>query len=550
MEETFTLGELIAYKEQELWLEEAKLYRGSFYEFFKGLWPFVGKGNDFVDNWHIQAIAEHLEACFHRQIRKLIINVPPRSTKSVLTSVAFPIWCWINNPKETFLMASYGSKLSEDFAKNSREILYSHWFLSRFGEGSGYSHPVSISPQRDTVNFYANTAGGYRITTSVGGTVTGLGAGIKILDDPCKMEEGKKNHTLDYINEWVSQTWLTRSNNPKRDVDIIVMQRVACNDVAGYLMRHDHDSNWVRLILPNEYEVKRKCTTIGLGNSSTPWEDPRVEEGEFLSPNRFGKEETRFWKRELGEYGYAGQHQQRPSPLGGGIIKGEWFRRWQKSASPNHIFKIVQSWDTAFKDKEYNDFSVCTTWGIFSSEELDLKKEQEQHYNLAILLSMWRKRVNYPELRDRAIRLCKNYTDTGPIPCAPKFRNRPDIILMEDKASGQSLIYDLYDAGITNLIATNPAKYGDKTQRLNYVGSFLEAGLVYLVASPPGFTELRESSKYLLDECVSFPRGVHDDIVDTMSQFLIYAKKMGILSIPTDPISFYEEPDREEIKFF
>jgi predicted phage terminase large subunit-like protein len=296
---------------------------------------------------------------------------------------------------------------------------------------------------------------------------------------------------------------------------------------------------------------KLKINSVSVIDDLSPWKDPRTKEGELLCVHRFGLKETAKYKKEMGSYGYAGQFQQRPAPQEGGIIKADWFQWWKK-AQPPELMKILQSWDTAFKEGEQNDYSVCTTWGIFSSEQLEdgRKDPFEVYYNCAILLSMWRERVNYPDLRKRAMRLYENFTDTGDKPKKFKESNQPDLILIEDKASGQSLIQDLYRSGIQNIIRMDTAKYGDKVQRVHYVAPLLENNQVYLPALPPDFSQLRPTSKTLLEECINFPKSDHDDIVDTLSQMLIYCKRTQLLRITHDPVSSYEEPDSEGVQFF
>lgn len=292
---------------------------------------------------------------------------------------------------------------------------------------------------------------------------------------------------------------------------------------------------------------------IRIEKKSAPvWEDPRKVEGELLSPDRFGLKEVRLYKKSLGSYGYAGQFQQSPAPGDGGFVKKDWFKVWQ-NVSPPKLKCIISSFDTAFKEKEQNDYSVCTTWGIFSSDQADAwisHGNQRDSYDVAILLSLWRDRVSYPELRRRAFLISQNYTNTGVDEKPAKKSNRPDIILIEDKASGQSLIQDFYAAGINNVYPQKPK--GDKIQRFHLVSPLIENGLIYLAKHPKKENELRPSSKILLDELLTFPRAKHDDIVDTLIYFLDYAKKNHLLSLTYDPKGddFGDYFPDKEVSFF
>lgn len=331
----------------------------SLYAFLKQAWTWIEGGTPFVGSWHISAIAEHLEACYRREIRNLMIHVPPRSSKTSLISIAFPAWVWIHNPQEKFLYASYANSLSLEHSLKCRRLIESPWYQERWGDR------VKLSSDQNAKGFFDNTAGGYRIATSVGATATGRGGSILICDDPNNALEGESEVKRDSTNQWYSQVWSTRLNDAKKDVKIIVQQRIHDLDVSGYILGQEGSEEWVKLILPNEFESSRRSRTIILPSTNGKvWEDPRTQERELLCTTRFGEKETDRYKKELGSYGYAGQYQQRPSPEGGGIIKIAWFK-WWKEETPPPVSLLIQSWDTAYGDKPTSSYSACTTWGVF-----------------------------------------------------------------------------------------------------------------------------------------------------------------------------------------
>lgn len=517
--QVFSIDDLIEFKRREEDVINASKYKKSLYEFFKACWPFIGRGNVFVDNWHIEAICLHLEACFYRKIKKLIVNVPPGTGKSILGSVVFPIWCWLNNSKETFLMASYGAALSGYFADDSRKILKSDWFLRLFG------NEIRISRHKDSQHIFENTKGGYRITTSVGGVVTGFRSGIKILDDPSKAEDKKSKSLLDNINSWFVNTWSSRTIDAKTAVDIIIMQRISPIDLTEFLLSKDKNSEITHLCLMNEYDPNRKCKTIVLPNHTKVWQDPRTKAGELLCEKTFGKLETQRMKHYDNET-YLAHYQQHPVHPSGQLIKTEWFSLWDKDYLPQ-FSKIIQSWDTAFKANESSDYSVCTTWGVFLAEPID-----KPSYNAIMLLSLFRDRLSYPDLRKRAYRLYRNIYDVKD--SVKKGQTRaPDVVLIEDRASGQSLIQDLYRAGVRHIQSSDEKDRGkDKVQRAHMVTHLIENGLVYVQNT----NDTKLGAELLLQECSSFPNARNDDIVDSFVYALLFAKKNNILRAIYDPI--------------
>ena len=487
-----------------------------FTTFFKEFWHVFEGSKKYIHSQHIRVIAEHLEAAHRREIKTLIINVPPRSGKTSLISIAFPAWVWLHNPEEKFLYASYAASLSTEHSRKFRLLVESNWYKSL----------ASFGLRRSTEKEIENDKCGIRVATSVGGVATGRGCSILVADDPQSVQEIYSKVKREKVYRWWSQVIPSRLNDPKRDVKILVQQRCHEDDLTGYILKNNRQ-DVTHLIFPNEYEGPQRLITK-LQAQRNGLIDQRANVGDLLCEARLGKEETERLKREIGEYGYAGQYQQRPAPLGGGIIKREWFGYWTSSFEPIYS-KIIQSFDTAFKDGEENDFSVCSTWGIFSSKELG--PSEKTPYNCIMLLSLWQGKVLYPELRKRATRLAKNYLETGNKEIGPSPRHTPNIILMEDKASGQSLAQDLRNAGI-QIWGVNPTSFGDKLTRVHLISSLVENGLVFLKAPKK---KISLEGQLFLDETLAFPNGANDDIIDTFSQVMIHCKTTGLLRITNDP---------------
>jgi len=510
-------------REQLIYNIEVSKAEYSLYDFFRQSWPIIEGSTPFMDSWHIQAIAEHLEAAYERKIKKLLINIPPRTGKTSLISVAFPAWVWIQNPEEKFMYASYAGSLGLEHSLKCRRLIESDWYRSR------WDSVYKLAKDQNAKGYFENNKGGYRISSSVGGTSTGRGASILIADDPNGAQEAVSEAKRTTANAWWDQVWSTRLNNPKKDVRIVVQQRIHENDISGHIMNNDTEGDWVKLILPMEFESSRKSRTIVLPTTEGKiWEDPRVEDGQLLCEERFSSKEINAYKSELGSYGYAGQFQQRPAPEEGGIIKKAWFQWWKDSTPPDIEF-VLQSWDTALTAKEMSAYSACTTWGVFYDHN---------YIENVILLSMWRGRIEYPELREMTKRLYFDYRDTGPVR-NPEFKGRPvDMCLIEAKASGDPLIQDLAAASV-RAIPFVPNKYGDKIQRVRLITPLIEGGRVWLPAKPPKYERLLPYADEFLEAISCFPNSESRDLVDTMAQALLKFKEGKFILNPKDerPIS-------------
>lgn len=490
-------------------LIQIKKAEDSFYEFFKQAWPVMEYGKPFQDGWHIHALCEHLEAVYHREIRNLLINVPPRTSKTSIVSVAFPAWVWIHNPSEEFLCCSYSASVSLISSINCRQLIESDWYQKNWG------HLFQIIKDQNTKSRFVTDKRGNRTATSVGGAVTGLNASISLMDDPNNVLEGESDAIRQTTNRFWSTSWSNRLNNPSRDARVLMQQRNNMMDVSGYVMATEDSSEWVKLILPMEYESSRKCITVPLKSTDGKvWEDPREVEGEILSPDRFPTNVIDRYKKQQGSYGYAGQYQQRPSPEEGGIIKKSYFQHWKEKMLPDIEF-VLQSWDTALEKNDKNSFSACTTWGIFR-DMWDVPN--------VILLGVWRGKVEFPELRKAAKNIYNDWRDHGDGSINDN-KHRPDLVLIEAKASGTPLVHEFQRAGIP-VTRFNPTKYGDKMQRAHLMTPIMECGRVWLPCIP-NTTKFQPYAEEFLQCCLLFPNKMVDDVVDTASQAILRLKASG-----------------------
>lgn len=489
----------------------------SLHEFVLQAWPQIEGKTPFVDGWYIWALCEHLQECYRGKLPKLIVNVPPRSGKTTIMSVMGPAWAFIIDPSIKFLFSSYAQKISLEHSRLCKMLIESDWYRKRWGDR------VTLAKDQATKGHFATTAFGHRIATSVGAGGTALGGNILVMDDPNDAKDGESKVTREGTNDWVSRVWSSRINPGKVQAQILVQQRVNEMDVSGYLISQDEDKEWVKLILPMEFESHRKCKTVVLPSTNGKvWEDPRKTEGELLCPNYLDKKAIRRLQISLGRYNYAGQYQQRPAPAEGGIIQRKDFQVWTEKKLPKLIF-VVQSWDTALTANETSAYSACTTWGVFRNE---------RDVNQLMLLYAWRDRATYPELLKRAVRLQKNFSDIYETELKADKNNVPDEILVEAKASGLPIISDLITKGIS-VKSWNPDKYGDKMQRVHLATPWIESGKVWVVGNEN--KRLIKDHEMMVENASLFPNAESRDLVDTMTQAILrLAKEKGLLTHDMD----------------
>jgi predicted phage terminase large subunit-like protein len=486
---------------RDLHAAERELCKKSLKHFVRRAWHVIEPGVAYVDGDHIDAICEHLQAITEGDIRFLLVNIPPRHAKSSIVSVLWPCWEWISRPEEKYLTACYSGILSTRDNLKARRLITSPWYQSLFGD------VVTLSDDQNQKTRFENTATGYRIASSVGGTATGEGGSRLLLDDPHSAQEAQSDALRDSTIEWFDMVWSTRMNDPKRDAMVTVMQRLHEKDVSGRILEM---GGWEHLCLPAEFDGVRRKTFLG-------YYDKRKTEGDLLWPVRFGVTEIEKLKLSLGAYGIAGQLQQQPAPSGGGIIKPDLFRLWPNTKSLPPFEYIVQSYDTAYTASTQNDPTACSVWGIFKWEGV---------YNV-MLIDAWAEHLEYPDLRARVI---KEWTAkyAGDKKDPTNKARAPDLCLIEKKGSGQSLLQDLNQARIV-VAEYNPGN-SDKISRAHIVTPLLDAGLVWVPESKRGDTWPTWADG-MMRQLSRFPNDEHDDYVDTMSQVLRYIRDSGYLSL-------------------
>jgi predicted phage terminase large subunit-like protein len=358
---------------------------------------------------------------------------------------------------------------------------------------------------------FENDKTGYRIATSVGGTATGEGGSRLILDDPHGAQAAQSEAMRESDLEWFDMVWSTRLNNPKTDAMVTVMQRLHERDISGHII--EDIKGWEHICIPAEYDGKRRKTVLGEY-------DPRKKKGELICPDRFGEAEITKLKQLLGEYGSAGQLQQEPAPAQGGILKTKYFNLWPADQGLPPFEYILQSYDCAFTEKTTGDPTACTVWAVFT-----YKGERN-----VMLIDAWDEHLSYPALRARAV---KDWTTEygGMTKDSPYSRaKRPDRILVEAKASGQSLLQDLRLAKVP-AVGYNPGQ-ADKISRAHQASPTLELGLVWIPESKKNPTQAVSWASAFIKQLAKFPVAEHDDYVDTFTQAIIYLKNDNWFELP------------------
>jgi predicted phage terminase large subunit-like protein len=428
---------------------------------------------EYLPNWHIDLIAGRLEAVLDGRINRLIINVPPRSLKSVIASVAFPAFCLGHRPSMQLICASYGQDLADKFAVDCRGVMQSAWYQRLFG--------VRLTGRRPAVADFSTTAGGGRFATSVGGVLTGRGGDIIVIDDPLKPSEALSEAERQAANHWFDHTLMTRLNDKRTGAIVIIMQRLHEDDLVGHVLAK---GGWDVLSLPAIAEVEERFVIPSLLGEQKIVRRP----GEALHASREPLEVLEELKRNLGEYHFASQYQQSPVPLGGAMIRQAWIRYYAPPELPATFDLVVQSWDTASKDHQFADFSAGVTLGVRSG--------------VVYVLDVVRRRMDFPTLRAAVEEAYRQY--------------RPHVILVEDASSGIQLVQELKAANIYAVTPIRPDR--DKETRLFAQSILFQSGRV----------RLPERAVWLSDfvsELTSFPAAKFDDQVDAISQALTYLRE-------------------------
>jgi predicted phage terminase large subunit-like protein len=448
------------------------ILREDFYSFVQAAFPIVVPGQSFAPSWHVEAITHALTQVFAGETRRLLITVPPRHLKSLCASVAFPAYALGHDPTKQLICVSYSDELSSMHANSCRALMHSSLYRRLFPA-------TRISPVKDTEREFVTTARGRRFTTSVGGTLTGRGGSIIIIDDPLKPKEAYSETIREKVKQWYANTLLSRLDDKTKDAIVVVMQRLHMDDLAGHLLEQ---GGWIHLNLPAKAEAPSRIA-LGAGR----YHDRK--EGELLNPAREPQEALDELKRGMGSTDFSAQYQQQPIDIGGNLIKWGWFKFYDDPPAHKPNDRIVVSWDTAMSDKELNSYSVGVVMQVRGGT--------------VFVLDVVRERLDYPDLKRKVKALHAQWSGAN------------YTLLIENKGSGLSLIQDLRRENI-HAIAINPEE--SKVMRMNAHTAPIEAGAVWLPRRARWLEEFRH-------EISSFPSGRHNDQVDAFSQGLDRAFK-------------------------
>ena len=434
----------------------------------------------FHTSGHIEVLAAQLEDVRQRQGRckRLIVNMPPRLLKSHAISISFPAWVLGHDPAKQILTVTYAQDLSDNFARKSRSLMTSVFYEALFN--------TRLLRGREAVSDYETTAGGCRLSTSVGGVLTGRGADIIIVDDPLKADDALSEVRRRSVNEWFDNTLRSRLNNQEDRRQSSLSRNVFM--LMIWLLMFSSTSRGTCcpfLLLLNEMSTM---------NSVTPYGRKQINRraGELLQPSLLSQSTLESQRRAMTEYNFVAQYQQDPQPPSGVIVKRHWLKYYEQNDLPKNFERIVQSWDTANKDSELANYSVCTTWGL---------KDR-----LMYLLDVFRRKLNFPELK-RAVRELANL-------------HNANVVLIEDKASGTSLIQELRAERFL-LVQEAPKIDGDKVMRLHSQTAKIEGGFVLFPK------QAHWLDTYLL-ELLTFPNAKTDDQVNST----VYALAWMTLNLP------------------
>lgn len=440
-----------------------------------GLWP------SYAPAPHHRAIAEKLEAVERGEIKRLMISMPPRHGKSLLCSEFFPAWYLGRNPEKQVIFATYSQDLAEDFGRRARNWLRDDAYRAIFPG-------VEIAADSSAASRFSVGQRGAYFAVGVGASITGRGADVLLIDDPLKGREEADSETMRRrLKDWYTSVAYTRLM-PGGSI-VIVQTRWHPDDLSGWILEEHAHEKWEVLSLP-----------------------AISADGKALWPDRYPLETLETIKATLPERDWSALYQQSPVVEGGNILKSHWWKKWEGKHPPECGY-ILQSWDTAFSEKDVktNSYNARTTWGVFVS--------QDGNRSL-VMIEAWRGKVDYPTLRDEAL---KSYRE-----------HKPDCVIVEKKSRGQSLIQDLRRFGVP-VVEYQPD--ADKVTRAYAVQAMLESGQIYY---PP-----RRWADEVINECALFPNCVTNDYVDTCTQAWLRVRNAGLLIPPRETIP--DEPDIEPL---
>jgi predicted phage terminase large subunit-like protein len=442
-----------------------------FIPFVEDMWP------SFIAGRHHKIMADAFERVANGKLKRLIVNMPPRHTKSEFASFLFPSWFLGKYPHKKIIQTAHTAELSVGFGRKVRNLVNTAPYQRIF--------PTKLSTDSKAAGRWNTNKGGDYFAIGVGGAVTGKGADVLIIDDPHSEQEAMQNDpkVYDRVYEWYSSG--PRQRLQPGGAIIIVMTRWSKKDLTGQVIANS---------------IKRD------GDEWETIEFPALmPSGSPLWPEFWSQEELEAIKAELPVPKWEAQYQQNPTSEGGALIKREMWKIWDKDVPPDCDYTI-QSWDTAFEKHNRADYSACTTWGVFRHPN-----EKGVDQPNIILLDAFKDRMEFPELKAKAFEMYNEW--------------EPDTLLIEKKAAGAPLIYEMRRTGIP-LQEYTPSKGNDKIARVNAISDIFASGFVWCPD--------RRWAEEVMEECASFPNGDHDDLVDSTSQALLRFRQGGFLRLNTD----------------
>ena len=452
----------------------------SFMAFVKEMWP------GFIHGRHHALMAKKFEEIADGKVRRLIINMPPRHTKSEFASYLLPAWFLGKFPHKKVIQCSNTAELAVGFGRKVRNLVDGETYAKIFPN-------VALRTDSKAAGRWATNANGDYFAIGVGGTVTGKGADLLIIDDPHSEQEAAlaagDPSVYDKVHEWFTSG--PRQRLQPGGAIVIVMTRWGKRDLTGRVLQSMVERDG------DEWEVISLPAIMPSGNSLWPefWALPELEK----------------LKNELPISKWSAQYQQDPSAEEGAIVKREWWKVWEQERPPQCAF-IIQSWDTAFTKNERSDYSACTTWGVFYMNE----NENDPH---VILLDALKERLEFPELKTRALEMYKEW--------------EPDAFIVEAKASGAPLVFELRRMGIPVQEFT-PTRGNDKITRVNSVSDLFASGKIW--------APRKRWAEEVIEEMAAFPNSDHDDLVDSATQALIRFRKGGFIRLESD--------EADEVQYF
>jgi len=461
---------------KKLELEYQKLTQDNFLMFVKSVWP------DFIEGNHHVKYAEQLEAIASGKLKRLIVNMPPRHTKSEFASYLFPAWLVGRNPKLKIIQTTHTSELAVRFGRKMKNLIDSPEYSKTFPE-------VKLAADSKAAGRWETNQKGEYFAAGTGGSITGRGADLLIIDDPHSEQDALSESNLENAYEWYTSGPRQRLQ-PGGSI-LVVMTRWSVKDLTSRLLKAQSEP------LADQWEIIEFPAILPSGKS--------------MWPGYWTKDVLMQTKASVSEAKWQAQYQQNPTSEEGALLKREWWKKWTEKEIPD-LVHIIQSYDTAYSKKESADFSAITTWGVFKPSE-DMKMG-------LILLDAQKGRWDFPELKRIAYKQYKYW--------------EPESVMIEAKASGMPLTHELRQVGIP-VINFTPSKGNDKHTRVNACAPMFESGQVW---APD-----QRWAEEVIEECAAFPYGDHDDYVDTVTQACMRFRQGGLIQLPSD---YEDEPiDRD-----